>query len=614
MCGLVFLKSPGMSVSERGIRVERALDTLRHRGPDARNAYSGADFEAGHLRLAIVDLAGGAQPMSDPSKRWTLVFNGEIYNFRALRESLARRWSFRDASDTELLLAGLILEGESFISRLDGMWAFVLYDAQEDVLLASRDRFGKKPLYFRRHGSSVGFASELPALRCLLPDAAWHESESDVSDYFRYGYTMPGRTCFESTQEVLPAHWMKIQGHGSIEEGRYWNPSASPLKIGFDQAAEEVRMLLGRAVESRQLAADVEVGAFLSGGVDSTVICALAKRLGAGNLRTFTAGFSQATYDERPYAAQAASELQTIHVADELRDTDAIPLARTLIERMGQPFGDASLVPSALVARTASRKVKVVLTGDGGDEVFGGYARYAGRLLRDRYRKLPGFIRSGVERAVLAFPEPMSHHSGSLLKRAHLFVALAREPAGAYVAPPAMRTSVRNRVIPHLPSGQPIPEAPWPEGSDDVRQMMMRDWLVWLPQDILAKVDRATMAYSVEARSPFLDRELVEFVMRLPWHWHFDGFKGKRLLKAAMRGRVPDFVWSRRKQGFASPVAHWLRGTLGDQIMDMRGVLAGSMVDTDVVSHLINEHRGGTVDHSQPLWLVYSYLLWRESL
>lgn len=614
MCGLAFLHAPALGEAERMLRMRGALDDMSHRGPDARAAIAGETFTGGHLRLAIVDLVGGAQPMRDPSGRWTLVFNGEIYNFRALRESLASRWTFRDASDTEVLLAGLVLEGERFIERLDGMWAFVLHDAGEGSMLASRDRFGKKPLYYRAEGGATAFASELPSLRLLLPDMPWRESDPDVADYFRYGYTMPGRTCFADTHEVLPGHWMKITSDGRRDEIRYWNPTSDPLAIGFEEAAEEVRALLATAVESRQLAADVEVGAFLSGGVDSTVVCALAKRLGAGNLRTFTAGFGESTYDERPFAARAAAELGTRHIAEELQSADAMPLARTLSLRMGQPFGDASLVPSSLVARVAGAHVKVVLTGDGGDEVFGGYARYAGRLLRDRYRKVPAFLRRGIEEAVLAFPEPFAHHSGSFLKRAHLFVALAREPAGAYSAPPAIRAAILQRLSPHLPAGRSAPAAPWPEQGDDVRQMMLRDWLTWMPQDILAKVDRATMAHSVEARSPFLDRRLVEFVLRLPWHWHFDGLKGKRLLKQAMRGHAPDFIWSRRKQGFASPVAHWLRGGLGDEIAQMLPLLEGSMVDRSEVHRLLVEHRGGAVDHSQPLWLVYSYLLWRESL
>lgn len=614
MCGLAFLKSHRLNESERHVRVGRALDSMLHRGPDARASISGENFTTGHLRLAIVDLAGGAQPMTDPSGRWTLVFNGEIYNFRALRESLVGRWSFRDSSDTELLLAGLIVEGHSFIARLEGMWAFVLYDSLEDVVLASRDRFGKKPLYFRMEEGVTGFASELPALRMLYPDISWRESESDVSDYFRFGYTMPGATCFQNTSEVLPAHWLKLHPDGRQEQTRYWLPSIEPVDVTFDEAAEEVRMLLARAVEARQLASDVEVGAFLSGGVDSTVICALAKRTGTGNLRTFTAGFAESTYDERPHAARAAQELQTLHVAEELRAADAMPLARTLSMRMGQPFGDASLVPTALVSQVAGRHVKVVLTGDGGDEVFGGYARYAGRLLRDRYRKLPSFVRAGIEKSVLAFPEPFSHHSGSFLKRAHLFVALVREPSGAYIAPPAIRAATLQRLMARQCIGRRMPSAPWLGAGDDVRQMMLRDWLVWLPQDILAKVDRASMAYSVEARSPFLDRELVEYVLRLPWHWHFDGLKGKRLLKAAMRGHAPDFIWSRRKQGFASPVAHWLRGKLGDEIVEMSDLLVGTMVDRNEVVRLLTEHRGGAVDHSQSLWLVYSYLLWREGL
>jgi len=403
-------------------------------------------------------------------------------------------------------------------------------------------------------------------------------------------------------------------GGGEFAQKAYWQPSTAPLDVTFDGAAEEVRHLLSRAVEARQLASDVEVGAFLSGGVDSTVVCALAGKSGYGTLRTFTAGFAEQTYDERAWAARAASELGTSHVAAELVPGEAMSLATKLNSHLGQPFGDASLVPSAMVAQVAGRQVKVVLTGDGGDEVFGGYARYAGRLIRQRYMKFPGWMRGGLEKAVLAFPEPMAHHSGSLLKRAHLFVGLVREPAAAYVAPPAIRAETLSRLVPGLVAGRPAPIAPWPSDGDELRRMMLADWLTWLPQDILAKVDRATMAYSVEARSPFLDKALVEFVLRLPWHWHFDGFRGKALLKAAMRGHAPDFIWSRRKQGFASPVSHWMRGALGDQLLALCSGGDTGPVNAREVARLLAEHRRGSVDHSQPLWLTYSYLDWRRAL
>jgi asparagine synthase (glutamine-hydrolysing) len=613
MCGVAFLLDEGLPAPLRAARVREAVGRLRHRGPDESGVLQGNAFTAGQTRLAIVDLAGGHQPLRDPDARWTLVFNGEIYNYRELRKAMSGRWNFRDSGDTEVLLAGLILEGERFIERLDGMWAFVLHDAATGQLLLSRDRFGKKPLYYRSHGTAFACASELPALSALLPEMGHTEDAAGIADYFRYGYTLPGRTCLPGVYEILPAHTTSRSADGRLVSTRYWSPSTEPWQGSFERAAEEVRERLAVAVTRRQLAADVEVGAFLSGGVDSTVVCALAQNSGFGRLRTFTAGFAEPTYDERGPAARAAAELDTMHVAAELSPDAAARLAAELPARIGQPFGDASLVPSAMVAALAAKSVKVVLTGDGGDEVFGGYARYAGRLLRQRYRHLPKLLRTTLEGAILATPEPVAHHSGSLLKRAHLFVALAREAPGTYVAPPAIHADILARLVPDLGLGNPLPETPWPADEDELRHMMLMDWLVWLPQDILAKVDRATMMSSVEARSPFLDRDLVEFVIRLPWRWHFSGHRGKRLLHAAMRGHAPDFIWARRKQGFASPVAHWMRGGLGDELLALSHDGDVGAVDPHGIRALLAEHRAGGVDHAQPLWLVYAYLRWRAS-
>jgi asparagine synthase (glutamine-hydrolysing) len=614
MCGIAFLWSRALTGDESGARIRSAVDRLQHRGPDATGVLTGAHFVAGHTRLAIVDLVGGQQPMQDPSRRWTLVFNGEIYNYRELRRELAGRWDFRDASDTEVLLAGLITCGPQFITRLDGMWAFALHDASGDELLLSRDRFGKKPLYYRPHAGSFACASELPALHALLPDAAIVEDARGVADYFRYGYCQPGYSCIADVREVLPGHYLQRSADGQMRETRYWSPRTDLWQGEFDVAAERVRELLKAAVLRRQLAADVEVGAFLSGGVDSTVVCALAQASGRGQLRTFTAGFAEPTYDERAHAARAAAELGTLHVAAEMTPAEAASVAARLPAHLGQPFGDSSLVPSALVAQLAGRSVKVVLTGDGSDEVFGGYARHAGVLLRQRFLRLPRLLRGAIERAVLATPEPIAHHSGSLRKKAHLFVSLVREPPVSYVAPKAIRDGVLQQLLPDLAAGHGVVQGPWPEDADELRHMMLMDWLVWLPQDILAKVDRATMMYGVEARSPFLDRELVEFVMRLPLQWHFRGFRGKRLLRAAMRGRVPEFIWQRRKQGFASPVAHWMRGGIGNEIEQLCHDQQTGPLDRVALLRVLAEHRSGRVDHSQPLWLAHAYLRWRGVL
>src|SRR6185312_5948362 len=611
MCGIAFLLNPDLSPAERRERMVAALQCLEHRGPDETACFADRDFAAGQTRLAIIDLAGGHQPVRDPTGRWVLVFNGEIYNYKNLRVQLEGRWQFRDDSDTEVLLAGLVTEGPRFVERLDGMWAFVLHDIASGESFLSRDRFGKKPLYYRRDGALFACASELPALAILTPEAALTEDDAGIADYFRYGYALPGATCIAGVKEVLPAHVIWRYPGGSIVQKRYWVPSTEPWTGSFNEAAEHVRELLAASVRRRQLASDVEVGAFLSGGVDSTTVCALAQQSGFGRLRTFTAGFAEPTYDERAPAARAAAEMGTLHTAEEIRPETAAALATELPRRMGQPFGDSSLVPSALVASVAAKHVKVVLTGDGSDEIFGGYARYAGRLLRQRYLRLPPALRSVVERAVLATPEPYAHHSGSLLKRAHLFVRLAREDRDAYIGPPAIRKETLARLAPGLGAGNPMPDRPWPDDQDELRHMLLMDCLVYLPQDILQKVDRATMMFSLEARSPFLDKALFEFVIRLPRQWHFSGLRGKRLLRAAMEGRVPYFIWDRRKQGFASPVSHWLRNWLGDELLALVDANDTGVVDAAGLRALLSEHRAGRADHSQPLWLSYSYLRWR---
>lgn len=613
MCGIALLHGPRSEPRARAARVAQAVSRLGHRGPDAASTTDGPGVSFGHTRLAIVDLIGGRQPMQDPSKRWTLVFNGEIYNYRTLRDDLVDEWQFRDASDTEVLLAGLIVRGEGFVAKLDGMFAFALHDSERGSLLLARDGFGKKPLYYHCGNDVFACASELHALHALVPELPWQEDLAGIGDYFRYGFALPGSTCIDAVHEVPPGHLLRRDADGRITIARHWNPRIEPWQGGFEEAAEHVRALLHTAVRKRQLASDVEVGAFLSGGIDSTVVCALAQKTELGRrLRTFTTGFSQTSYDERAYAERAAVELGTLHKAGELTSDRAMKIAEDLIQWVGQPFGDASLIPTAMLSELASQDVKVVLSGDGADEVFGGYSRYMGRRLLRLYNRTPAIARRAFETFVSLIPEPLSHHSGSFLKRVHLFAALSRAPRDAYVAPLAMRPDSLALLAPDLPAGNaPVEQFQGAEAMDDLQQMMLQDWLIWMPQDILAKVDRASMRHSLEVRSPFLDRDLAEFVLRLPWHWHFSMLRGKRLLRTAMRGHVPDFVWHRRKHGFASPVGHWMRGQLGARLLELSRRADTGVVAATGVRRLLDQHCSGAHDHSQALWIAFVYLAWR---
>jgi asparagine synthase (glutamine-hydrolysing) len=616
MCGLSFLLAPAVDSDRRRQRMQLSLQRIAHRGPDEVGVVDGAGWTAGHNRLAIIDLNGGHQPMRDPSGRYVLVFNGEIYNYRDLAADFSSRWTLRDNSDTEVLLAGLILDGPRFLQRLLGMWAFALYDTQAGTLMLARDIVGKKPLYYSEGAGHFACASELPALRALLPDNEWNEDLDSTADFFSYGYALPGRTAFAGVREVLPGHYLVRNNAGVVVETRHWTPSLAPFDGGFRDAADALAEKLDRAIV-RRLVADVEVGAFLSGGVDSSLVVACAQRTLSGRLKTYTVGFAERSFDERGHAAAVALHFGTRHTAGEVQAVDAREMIDDLLDHLDQPFGDSSIVPTAMVAKLAARDLKVVLSGDGSDELFAGYSRYLGRRFHQWFGNVPTPIRRSIAAAVGLLPETVDHHSGSLRKKAQLFVALSREAerAASYIAPRQATAARTNFLVPALASrGYGAYPTPWPDHVDDVTTMMRADLLAYLPQDILAKVDRATMASSLEARCPFLDKEVIELALRVPRHWHLGPFKGKRLLRAACGDWIPASVWNRRKQGFGSPVGYWFKGWLGEQLeQELRAGTTGAL-DASAALALLSEHRRGIADHSSLLWMSYSYSRWHRGL
>lgn len=609
MCGLIFLY--GGEAAERLQRSRTALDMLARRGPDASDIHVAGEATFGHRRLAIVDLVGNRQPLLSPDGRFVLVFNGEIYNYRERREALRADWTFRSASDTEVLLATLLLKGSSGLTELDGMWAFALWDTQTRELILGRDRLGKKPLYIAGGGDRFAAASELPALR-VLDGSRWSEDENSTADYLRYGYTLPGTTFFSDIAEVLPGHVVTWRPGEAREQRPWWTPPMPGTFAGRrGEISDALRAAFRQSVRNR-LVADVEVGAFLSGGIDSSLVVAQATELLDRPLRTFSAGFAQESFDESRFARMVAAHCHTEHHVTRVERFDEQLLEDLLEQRMGQPFADPSLLPMAMIAEDAARHVKVALSGDGADELFGGYQRYQAQVLMSLYSRMPAALRRPFESLLQRLPESDVHHSRSLLKKAQMFAVLAKRDAAPYVAPEFFGVDDVQRLAPHLHGkGHVTPRLAGAGTLKDLGRMMHMDVLVYLPQDILVKVDRATMHYSVEARAPFLGKDVVELAMSLPATWHRGRIAGKQLLREAFAGRLPQEIWRRRKQGFGVPVAAWFKGELGERMLECLAIDPGPL-DPVAVRVLLDHHRSGRRDHGLSLWLLYSYLRWRS--
>lgn len=612
MCGILFLYESELTADERRARGDAALAQIVHRGPDDGGLVHAGPAMVGHRRLSIIDLAASRQPMSDPSDRYLLAYNGETYNFRELRDGLTGHWEFRTHGDTEVVLAGLVTRGPDFLKQMEGMWALCLWDTRDNRLLLARDRMGKKPLYYQSSPRSMACASELSALVELVR-SPWQEDLDSAADYLRYGLYLPGTTAYQGVREVLPGHYLQWTPGQEAKSQPYWALSVGGFVGTKDSAREELQDAFMSAVQKR-LVADVEVGAFLSGGVDSSMVVSAMTRHFNTKPKTFTIGFSEASYDERDFARSVARRCGTEHFEECLRDWNPDSLKELVLGRVGQPFADASLLPTALVSRLAANHVKVALSGDGGDELFSGYQRYQARALLRWYTRLPAPLRKSAERMIVALPEPMAHHSRSLLKKAHLFrEAVARQSSEApYVAPRMQSDEQFAAMAPDLVGrGHVPPNLPDACRLDDVEEMMAADALVYLPQDILVKVDRASMAHSLEVRAPFLDRRLVELAFSLPRRWHRRGLSGKRMLREALGSLLDPAIWGRCKQGFGVPLHEWFRGALTEDMVRLLSIL-DLPFRREYAENMLAEHRARQRDHGLRLWALYVYLIWRE--
>jgi asparagine synthase (glutamine-hydrolysing) len=547
--------------------IESMTKSLVHRGPDAQRTLRLDGCHLGHTRLSVVDIVGGTQPMADPSERYWLVFNGEIFNHRELRDQLAAKgWVFRTRSDTEVLLAAYVHFGDAAVERLNGQFAFAVWDARERRLFAARDRFGEKPFYYAPLGNGgMLFASELKAI-LTTPALEPRLDLVSVDAYLGLLYVPPDRCIYENIHTLPPAHVLVWQ-HDSPRISRYWQPTLSTRADTDGAIATNVRSLLEAAVE-RQMVADVPVGAFLSGGMDSATVVALMSRHTDRPIQTFSLGFG-AVIDELPYAREVAAAYQTDHHELQAR----IPVA-DMVEHMAdvydEPLGDSSNVPTYCVAQAARQHVTVALSGDGGDEIFGGYDWYAPWIGRTTDRaglaeiiahrltlsaamvlQRMGFMDSGDvgRRGVASAARQLSRRFDDIWER-HIALASRwlddRSQLWGLHAPPRGA----DRIISHY--------APDPRVAG-LDRLTWFDLTTYLPGDILVKVDRASMAHGLESRTPFLDTDLTEYVLSLPASVRFVPGRLKSLLRDACGDLWPPAIRNRRKQGFGAPVAQWMR-------------------------------------------------------
>jgi asparagine synthase (glutamine-hydrolysing) len=600
-------------------------DAIAHRGPDAEGFWSEPGVGLVHRRLSIIDLAGGDQPIANEDGTLQVVFNGEIYNYQTLRAGLeGRGHRFRTHSDTEVLVHLYEEHGEHLVEHLRGMFTFALWDRPRRRLLLARDRLGIKPLYVYRDAEKLLFASEPKAL-LAHPAVTADVDPAALEDYLTYGMVPGRRSIFRGIEKLPPAHVLFVTPDRLDQSPRrYWQ-----LRVEADdsrtaeQWQEEVRAKIDEAVRLH-LIADVPVGAFLSGGVDSSIVVASSAGRTEGALQTFAIGFREESFSELPYARRVAEQFGTRHV-EEVVTPDAVSLVDELTHYFDEPFADPSAVPTYLVSRLASRSVKVALSGDGGDEAFGGYARYAHDLKEASVRRwLPGWLRRGVLGPAARY-WPKADWLPRVLRAKTALTNLSLDAAGAYANTLALcRPPLRRRLLaPDLAAGLNghRPEELVQHGygtaqpGDALAGMIAADVAVVLPDDFLVKVDRASMAHGLEVRPPFLDHELLELAARIPSRWKVRGGETKWLLKEAYRGRLPDDILWRRKHGFDMPIDTWLRGPLREMFED--AVLApqarvGDLVNRTAVRQLYQAHRAATGRHGGVLWSVLILARWAE--
>ncbi|WNO52794.1 XrtA/PEP-CTERM system amidotransferase [Stakelama saccharophila] len=614
MCGIAGLFYPETPKPIDPQRIVAMTDVLAHRGPDGSGIWTAPGIGLGHRRLSIIDLDGGAQPMASGDGQCVVSFNGEIYNFRDIRTELeAAGAQFRTDSDTEVLLHAWRAWGPDMLSRLNGMFALALYDADRRSLFLARDRMGVKPLhYVRLSDGAVAFASELKGL-LAHPLVRRDPDLGAIEDFMGLGY-VPDDTCLVAGVEKLPAgHFLLLErGRPVPRPTCWWRIDFSRRAKGSPRDLEaEMAERLRAAVRSRMVA-DVPVGAFLSGGVDSSAVVALMAETSRHPVATCTIGFDEADHDETAYAAQVAERFATDHRTRTVAAGD-FPLIDRLVAAFDEPFADASALATYQVCALARENVTVALSGDGADEAMAGYRRYKFQDAEERVRHLlPAGLRRNVL-GTLGSIYPKADWAPRPLRAKTTLLALAGEGDAAYaeavgVTRPAVRDrlysdSMVKRLAGHRAETRYLDAMRDAPAREPLDRAQYADFQHWLPGDILTKIDRTSMAVGLEAREPLLDHRLVEFAASLPVSLRLKRGEGKWLMKKAMEPWLPRDILHRPKMGFVTPVAAWFRKALADDAANLaRSPMLSAWFDRKALTRLANDHRTGRADHGRTLW------------
>lgn len=621
MCGITGFVNGDGRPAERELLGAMNREII-HRGPDEDGFYTHENVGLAMRRLAIIDLAGGQQPIHNQDRSKWLIFNGEIYNYQELRKGLIERGhKLYTRSDTEAVLCLYDEYGADCLQHLRGMFAFAIWDEKDRSLFLARDRVGKKPLlYSHQPNGDLIFGSEFSAV-LKHPSVSRDVDMCAIDSFMSYLCVPAPQTAFKAIRKLEPGHWLRWKG-GRIEMQRYWLPDFSKkIKISESEAIEETTRILRESTKLRMIS-EVPLGAFLSGGVDSSAVVALMAQESSTPVKTFSIGFEEQDFSELKYARRVAEHVGAEHHEFIVRP-DALEVLPTLVEHYGEPYADSSAIPTYYVSRETRKHVTVALNGDGGDESFAGYERYMAMEIAELYKSVPSILRKLLIEGPIGLL-PTSEIKKTRIRDVQRFFISANEPRieryfrWMSTFKPAFKRELYTSEFSNAISSQDTSHflGDWfkrANGSGVLDATLLTDQMTYLPNDLLVKVDIASMANSLEARSPFLDHHLIEFAASLPEKLKMNRLRTKYLLKKVAARLVPPEVIYRRKMGFGVPIGHWFRGEMKDFVREVllsEKASKRGIVRTEAVKNLVDQHIAGEADHAFPIWSLLMLELW----